>query len=24
MAAQVGLGPISFDPLIDEFNAVLR
>ena len=24
MAAQMGIGPISFDPLIDEFNSVLK
>lgn len=24
MAAQIGIGPIRFDPLIDEFNAALR
>jgi hypothetical protein len=24
MASQIGIGPIRFDPLIDEFNAALR
>ena len=24
MAAQVGIGPIAFDPLIDEFNRALK